>query len=87
MARDARQLRQEASEATASGKYKRALAAYLELETLESRRLIVRFERRPDGGFTASYGREGRLVGVLAHGDDDAYDRGRELIKAGAAWS
>jgi tetratricopeptide (TPR) repeat protein len=37
MARDARQLRQEATEATASGKYKRALAAYLELETLESR--------------------------------------------------
>ncbi len=37
MARDPRQLRQEASEATASGKYKRALAAYLELETLESR--------------------------------------------------
>src|SRR5512146_2309182 len=37
MARDARQLRLEASEATASGKYKRALAAYLELETLEPR--------------------------------------------------
>ena len=37
MARDARQLRQEATEATASGKYKRALAAYLELETLEPR--------------------------------------------------
>jgi len=37
MARDARQLRLEASEATASGKYKRALGAYLELETLEPR--------------------------------------------------
>ncbi len=37
MARDARQLRVEASEAAASGKYKRALAAYLELETLEPR--------------------------------------------------
>ena len=37
MARDARQLRQEATEATSSGKYKRALAAYLELETLEPR--------------------------------------------------
>jgi CRP-like cAMP-binding protein len=37
MARDARQLRQEAQDATASGKYKRALAAYLELETLEPR--------------------------------------------------
>jgi len=37
MARDARQLRQEAADATAAGKHKRALAAYLELETLESR--------------------------------------------------
>ncbi len=37
MARDARQLRQEAADATTAGKYKRALAAYLELETLESR--------------------------------------------------
>jgi CRP-like cAMP-binding protein len=37
MARDVRQLRAEASEATSSGKYKRALAAYLELERLEPR--------------------------------------------------
>src|SRR5215510_15227238 len=37
MARDVRQLRTEASEATAAGKYKRALAAYLELERLEPR--------------------------------------------------
>jgi CRP-like cAMP-binding protein len=37
MARDARLLREEATEATASGKYKRALAAYLELERLEPR--------------------------------------------------
>jgi CRP-like cAMP-binding protein len=37
MARDARQLRTEASEASASGKYKRALSAYLELEQLEPR--------------------------------------------------
>jgi len=37
MARDIRQLRTEASEATASGKYKRALSAYLELERLEPR--------------------------------------------------
>ncbi|HEX4452627.1 MAG TPA: cyclic nucleotide-binding domain-containing protein [Kofleriaceae bacterium] len=37
MARDARQLRQEAADAATAGKYKRALAAYLELETLESR--------------------------------------------------
>jgi CRP-like cAMP-binding protein len=37
MARDVKQLRVEASEASASGKYKRALAAYLELEQLERR--------------------------------------------------
>jgi CRP-like cAMP-binding protein len=37
MARDVRQLRNEASEATSAGKYKRALAAYLELERLEPR--------------------------------------------------
>jgi CRP-like cAMP-binding protein len=37
MARDVRQLRAEASEATSAGKYKRALAAYLELERLEPR--------------------------------------------------
>lgn len=37
MARDVKQLRVVASESAASGKYKRALAAYLELETLEPR--------------------------------------------------
>ncbi len=37
MARDVSKLRAEASEATASGKYKRALAAYLELERFEPR--------------------------------------------------
>jgi len=37
MARDARQLRQEAADATSAGKPKRALGAYLELETLEPR--------------------------------------------------
>jgi CRP-like cAMP-binding protein len=37
MAKDVRALRDEAAEATASGKYKRALAAYLELERLEPR--------------------------------------------------
>lgn len=37
MAKDVRALREEAAEATASGKYKRALAAYLELERLDPR--------------------------------------------------
>jgi CRP-like cAMP-binding protein len=35
VARDLRKLREEANEATSSGKYKRALTAYLELERLE----------------------------------------------------
>jgi CRP-like cAMP-binding protein len=37
MAKDVRALRADAAEATAAGKYKRALAAYLELERLEPR--------------------------------------------------
>ncbi|MCX5743857.1 MAG: cyclic nucleotide-binding domain-containing protein [Proteobacteria bacterium] len=37
MAKDVRALRDEAAEANAAGKYKRALVAYLELERLESR--------------------------------------------------
>lgn len=37
MAKDGRQLRDEAAAATAAGKHKRALAAYLELERLEPR--------------------------------------------------
>jgi cAMP-dependent protein kinase regulator len=37
MAKDARALRDEAAEATAAGKHKKALAAYLELERLEPR--------------------------------------------------
>ena len=36
------------------------------------------------GGFTAWYGREGRLVGVLTHGRDRDYDRGGGLVAAGA---
>ena len=37
MAKDGRSLREDAAEATASGKYKRALSAYLELERIEPR--------------------------------------------------
>jgi 3-phenylpropionate/trans-cinnamate dioxygenase ferredoxin reductase subunit len=47
----------------------------------------VRWESRAEGGFVARYGRGGRLVGVLAHEADDAYDRGREQITEGAAWA
>src|SRR5579875_1765094 len=39
-----------------------------------------------DGAFTAWYGREGRFVGVLSHERDESYERGTELIAAGAAW-
>jgi 3-phenylpropionate/trans-cinnamate dioxygenase ferredoxin reductase component len=40
-----------------------------------------------DGGpaaFTARYGRAGVLVGVLTHGRDGDYERGRGLVEAGA---
>jgi 3-phenylpropionate/trans-cinnamate dioxygenase ferredoxin reductase subunit len=34
--------------------------------------------------FTVWYGRRGTLVGVLAHGSDEDYEEGRELIESGA---
>jgi 3-phenylpropionate/trans-cinnamate dioxygenase ferredoxin reductase component len=37
--------------------------------------------------FTAWYGKEGTLVGVLSHKSDDDYERGRELIERGEAFS
>jgi NADPH-dependent 2,4-dienoyl-CoA reductase/sulfur reductase-like enzyme len=47
----------------------------------------LRLERHGDGGFTAWYGKDGLLVGVLAHQADEDYERGRELIAEGAPWS
>jgi NADPH-dependent 2,4-dienoyl-CoA reductase/sulfur reductase-like enzyme len=47
----------------------------------------VRFEPGANGAFSVWYGQDGRLVGVLAHDDDQAYERGRELIETGASWS
>ncbi|MGI8507640.1 MAG: NAD(P)/FAD-dependent oxidoreductase [Solirubrobacteraceae bacterium] len=47
----------------------------------------ARFEPRGDGAFVVWYGQDGRLAGVLAHGCDDDYDRGRKLIAEGAQWS
>ena len=38
-----------------------------------------------DGAFVARYRRDGRLVGVLTHDDDDAYDDGRREIAEQAA--
>jgi 3-phenylpropionate/trans-cinnamate dioxygenase ferredoxin reductase component len=45
----------------------------------------TQIERRGDA-FTARYGQDGRLVGVLAHEADDDYERGSELIAEGARW-
>jgi 3-phenylpropionate/trans-cinnamate dioxygenase ferredoxin reductase component len=46
-----------------------------------------RFEPGDDGAFACWYGRDGELVGVAAHEDDGAYERGRRLIEERAAWS
>ena len=43
----------------------------------------VRVDAGADG-FTAWYGRDGRLVGVLTHERDRDYERGNDLIAAGA---
>ena len=45
-----------------------------------------RLEQHGDGAFTAWYGREGTIVGVLAHEADEDYERGRSLIAEGAPW-
>ena len=37
--------------------------------------------------FTAWYGKEGTLVGVLSHNSDEDYERGRELIERGEPFS
>lgn len=47
----------------------------------------TRFDQHPDGGFTAWYGREGVVVGVLTHRSDADYERGGELIARGASWT
>ncbi len=44
----------------------------------------VRLDRGDDGSFTAWYGRDGAVVGVLTHGRDGDYERGRELVESGA---
>jgi 3-phenylpropionate/trans-cinnamate dioxygenase ferredoxin reductase subunit len=47
----------------------------------------LRFEAGEEGAFVCRYGRDGELVGVAAHRDDAAYERGRELIEERAKWS
>ncbi|MGH2860440.1 MAG: NAD(P)/FAD-dependent oxidoreductase [Solirubrobacteraceae bacterium] len=46
----------------------------------------TRFERHAGGAFSAWYGRAGRIVGVLTHGTDEDYERGRQLIAEAGAW-
>ncbi len=45
----------------------------------------ARFEPGEDGSFACWYGRDGEVVGVVAHEDDDAYEEGRRLIEERAA--
>jgi 3-phenylpropionate/trans-cinnamate dioxygenase ferredoxin reductase subunit len=47
----------------------------------------VRFEAGAGGSFVARYGRDGEVVGVLAHDDDAAYEEGRQLVEGRAKWS
>ena len=47
---------------------------------------VSRFESGERGAFTAWYGRDGRIVGVLAHDADESYQRGRSLIAERASW-
>jgi len=45
-----------------------------------------RLEHHGAGAFTAWYGRDGTVVGVLTHEADKDYERGRSLIAEGASW-
>jgi NAD(P)H-nitrite reductase large subunit len=46
----------------------------------------IRFEPGEGKDFSASYGKDGELVGVLAHEDDNAYEAGRKAIEERARW-
>ncbi|HEY2715473.1 MAG TPA: FAD-dependent oxidoreductase [Solirubrobacterales bacterium] len=47
----------------------------------------VRFAPGAGGSFVARYGRDGELVGVLAHEDDEAYEAGKRAIEGRSPWS
>jgi NADPH-dependent 2,4-dienoyl-CoA reductase/sulfur reductase-like enzyme len=47
----------------------------------------ARLVEEGDGAFAVWYGRDGELVGVLAHNIDAAYERGRELIETRQSFS
>jgi CRP-like cAMP-binding protein len=78
MARDTRKLRDEANEAAASGKYKRALAAYLELERLEPR--DAQWSKRAAETFRR-LGKERDAVEAYARAAD-RYAQGGFLVQA-----
>jgi NADPH-dependent 2,4-dienoyl-CoA reductase/sulfur reductase-like enzyme len=44
----------------------------------------LRVHDRDTNGFTAWYGREGIIVGVATHHNDDDYEQGRDLVERGA---
>ncbi len=44
-----------------------------------------RFVEYENGAFTVWYGRDGVIVGVLSHGADEDYRRGKDLVEAGAS--
>ena len=46
----------------------------------------VEFSPGPGEAFTARYGLDGELVGVITHDADADYERGRELIEARTPW-
>jgi 3-phenylpropionate/trans-cinnamate dioxygenase ferredoxin reductase component len=46
-----------------------------------------RLEEGEGEAFAVWYGRDGRVVGVLDHDCDDAYEQGQDRIGRGAAWS
>ncbi len=45
----------------------------------------ARLHTGDDQSFSISYSRDGVLVGVLTHDCDEAYARGRELVRAGSS--
>jgi 3-phenylpropionate/trans-cinnamate dioxygenase ferredoxin reductase subunit len=47
----------------------------------------VHLERGSGDAFAVWYGQDGRVVGVLAHNDDHAYEEGRRRIAEGAPWA
>jgi CRP-like cAMP-binding protein len=78
MARDVRQMRDEAASAFASGKYKRALAAYLELERLEPR--DAQWSKRAAETFRR-LGKEKDAIAAYARAAD-RYAQGGFLVQA-----